>query len=274
MSDKHRKTIGLALGSGGWRGLAHLGILKELQRHHIPIDYIAGCSTGALIGGLYSYFEDTQKIETIVNSLSYRSLYKILLEPAVREGLVKGEKLVKFLEKHVGQAKLEDLKINFHAVTADLFTGQAVILKTGQLSIAIRASSSIPLIFQPVKHQSRHLIDGGAAMPVPVDVVRQMGADIVIAVNLYNHLFPFKREYLKKSKLTLFNVSGISYHMLLYNLAQQNIKSADLLINPQIWEGHFNIFKFRKFINNPETIEVGAQAARKIIPQLKKLLSA
>jgi len=267
---KNRKTIGLALGSGGWRGLAHIGVLKEFNREGIPIDYIAGSSTGALVGGLYSYFRDTNKIEEIVNGLTYRKLYQILLEPGRRLGIIKGGKYTTFLEKTVKGAEIQDLKIKFAAVTTDLFSAKAVEIKRGKLSTAIRASSSIPVVFRPVRRKGKYLIDGGAVAPVPVKTVRKMGADIVVAVNLYNNIFPFHLEYLKKPKLTSWTISRISYHMMLYSLAKENVREADIVINPKIWEGHFDIFS--KFVNNRSTIEDGQEAARQIIPKLKSLL--
>jgi NTE family protein len=265
-----RNTIGLALGSGGWRGLAHLGVIKEFRKEGIPIDYIAGSSAGALIGGLYSYFGETEKIEEIVGGLSYHSLYKILLDPVRRSGIVGGRKYLKFLESYIGDVKIEDLKTKFTAVCTDLFNAKPVMLTTGKLSTAIRASSSIPVVFKPVKIGERYFTDGGNVMPVPVKAARGMGADIVIAVNLYNNIFPFKMEYLKKQKLTSLTISRISYQMMLYTLAHENVKKADFVINPKIWEGHFNLFK--NFVNNQTTVEDGEEAAKKIIPAIKKLL--
>jgi len=265
-----RKLVGLALGSGGWRGLAHLGVIKEFNREGIPIDIIAGCSTGALVGGLYSYFKDTKKIEEIIDGLTYRQLFSILLEPGRRMGLIKGEKYVKFLDRVVNGANIQDLKIRFSAVATDLFDAKAVEIKRGKLSTAIRASSSIPLVFRPVKRKGRYLIDGAGVAPVPVKTAREMGADIVVAVNLYSNIFPFKLEYLKKPKITSLAVSRITYQMMLYSLAKENVKEADVVINPKIWEGHFDIFK--KFVNNRSTIEDGETAAREMIPKLKQLL--
>lgn len=270
MQKKKRKTIGLALGSGGWRGLAHIGVIKEFEKEKIPIDYIAGTSAGALIGGLYSYFQNTEKIEEIIKGLSYKSLYKILLEPERHTGILKGKRVIEFLESYIGETKVEELSIPFRAISADLFNATMVEIKDGKLSTAIRASSSIPLIFKPVRQKGRYLIDGAAVMPIPVSSVKKMGADITIAVNLYNNIFPFKMEYLKKPRLSLLAVSRIGYQMVLYNLALQNIKNADFVINPKIWEGHFNIF--RNFINNKTTIKNGQDAAKKIIPEIKKIL--
>ena len=184
MPENIRKKIGLALGSGGWRGLAHLGVIKEFNKQGVPIDYIAGSSAGALIGGLYSYFNDTEKIEEMINGLNYKSLYNILFDPVRNSGIVGGRKYLKFLESYIGNVKIEDLKTKFAAVCSDLFEAKPVVLTTGKLSFAIRASSSIPVIFKPVKIDGHFLTDGGNVMPVPAQIVREMGADIVVAVNL------------------------------------------------------------------------------------------
>lgn len=270
MSGVRRKTIGLALGSGGWRGLAHLGVIKEFKKEGIPIDYIAGCSAGSLIGGLYSYFGDTDRIEEIVNSLTYRSLFEILLDPVRQAGIIGGAKYLRFLEKYIGNTEIEDLTIKFTAVCTDLIDGKIVELNTGRLSTAIRASSSIPVVFQPVTVGGRTLVDGANVMPIPVQTAREMGADIIVAVNLYENIFPFRMEYLKRQKLTPITVSRIAYQMLLYTLAKNNCREADFVISPKIWEGNFDIFK--KFVNNHATVEDGEEAARQVIPEIKKQL--
>ena len=271
MTEVKRKTIGLALGSGGWRGLAHFGVIKEFEKQGIPIDCIAGSSAGALIGGLYSYFKSTKEIESIIQSFSYRSLYGILFDPARKLGLINGNKYVEFIEKYVGDVKIEDLKIKFTAVCSDLINGDPVGLTEGRLSSAIRASSSIPMVFKPVTVNGRLLVDGGNTMPVPVKMVKEMNPDIIVAVNLYGRMFPFGRAYLKKQELSLVSVTRITYQMLIESLASENIKEAHIVINPKIWEGETNVFK--NFVSNQETtIEDGERAAREVIPAIKKLL--
>jgi NTE family protein len=268
MKALRRKTVGLALGSGGWRGLAHLGVIKELEKEGIPIDFIAGSSAGALIGGLYSFFGGTREIEDINRKLSYRSLYGIILDPVRGPGLIGGRKYLDFLEKRIGDARIEDLKIKFTAVCSDLLEGDAIGIASGKLSTAIRASSSIPLVFKPAIINGRLLVDGGNTMPVPVKIVKEMGADIIVAVNVYNNIFPFKNEFVKGEKLTYMDITKISYQMMLAELARENVKEADFVINPKIVEGNFSLFK--KFVNNPEAIEDGARSARDIIPLLKE----
>lgn len=268
--NTNRKKIGLALGSGGWRGLAHIGVIKTLIKEGIQIDYIAGSSAGALVGGLYSYFGNTAEIEAIVGSLSYRSLYGMLFDPALASGFIDGKKYVRFLEKFIGEIKIEDLNIPFTAVCSDLFSGQSVGITSGKLSEGIRASSSIPILFKPKMINGRFLVDGGNSMPVPTQIVRDMGAEIVIGVNLYGNIFPFKMEYLKKEKVNSAAIIRISYQMMLNSLAKENLKLADVQITPEIFEGNFSIFK--NFVNNQTTVEDGEKAAEKILPALKLLL--
>lgn len=268
----NKKRIGLALGSGGWRGLAHIGVIKTLLKEGINIDYIAGSSAGALVGGLYSYFGNTAEIEAIVGSLSYKALYKMLFDPARVSGLIDGRKYVSFLERFIGDINIEDLNIPFTAVCSDLFNGLPVGITSGKLSEAIRASSSIPILFKPEMINGRFLVDGGNSMPVPTNIVRDMGADIVIGVNLYGNIFPFKMEYLKKEKVTSVAVTRISYQMMLNSLAKENLKQADIQITPEIFEGNFNIFK--NFVNNQTTVEDGQKATEKILPKLEKLISS
>jgi len=267
-----RKTIGLALGSGGWRGLAHIGVIKALVKNKIPIDYIAGCSVGSLVGGLYSAFGNTSKIEDFANNFSSKDLRRLLFDFGSSAGIFKGKRLLNFLEDELKGIRIEDLKIPFAAGCADLITAQSETLDKGSLSFAIRASISIPLIFEPVKYKDSYLIDGGAHAPIPVQIARKMGADVVIGVNLYNNIFPFKKEYLKSGKITKLSTLRIAYQMLLYNLALRDLEAADLTVNPEIWEGSFSIFS--KFVNSEKLVGLGEKATEKIIPDLKKMLSS
>lgn len=251
------KKIGLALGSGGSRGLAHIGVIKCLEDNHIPIDYISGTSAGALIGGFYSAWHDINRIEEMVNNINYKKMVEILIDPLTVTGLIKGEKLTKFLQQNLGNLKIEKLSIPFSAVATDIISGKSHIFNTGDLASAIRSSCSIPVIFSPVKKESEILVDGGASIPVPVSVVKNMGADIVIAVNVYNGLFPNQSP----NVLT-------SMYLMLYHLARANSATADVVIEPSIPE--MNPIDFVKARN---LIDFGYQATLIQIPKIKKLNS-
>jgi len=263
-----RRKVGLALGSGGWRGLAHLGVIKVLEEEGITIDYVAGSSAGALVGGAYCALADAGKLEEIMGGLSYRDLVKALADPYSPTGILRGEKVTRFLRGHLGERRIEELKIPFRAVTTDLRTGEEVILKEGDLNKAIRASMSVPLLFEPVQHEGRYLVDGATVMPVPVKVVREMGAEMVIAVNLYGHTFPvddWKEESLKRMR-----VLKLSYHLVLHELAQRDIEGADLVLEPRVVERGFNIFL--KIVNNNEAIIEGERVMKEKIEEIKKLI--
>ncbi|KKS02123.1 MAG: Phospholipase, patatin family, partial [candidate division WWE3 bacterium GW2011_GWC2_41_23] len=152
------KKVGLALGSGGWRGLAHIGVIKVLEKNGISIDYITGSSVGALIGGLYAYYGSVDELEKIVENIRYRDMINALSDPRAELGLLKGNKFVAFLEGYLKGAKIEDLKIPFKAATTDILTGETVYLEKGNLATAIRASISIPLVLAPVEIEGRKLV--------------------------------------------------------------------------------------------------------------------
>ncbi len=269
---KPRKKVGLALGSGGWRGLAHIGVIKALVQNDIPIDIIAGSSVGAVVGGLYAALGDINKVQGIVSSLKYKTVISVLMDPSRKYGLVKGERLTKFFEKIGGSINIEDLDLKYCAVTTDIVTGETIFLKNGNLAIAMRASSSVPLVLMPVEVDGRKLVDGGTSLPVPVDATREMGADIVIGVNLYGNIFPMKEVFDNGLKFRTAEITRLSYQLLLAKLAQSNIVDADIALNPKIPEGKFDIFF--KFVNNIETIRIGEEAMLERMDELKEMLKA
>ncbi len=262
--EKQRKKIGLALGSGGAKGLAHIGVIKVLEENNIPIDYIAGTSAGALIGGLYAALKDINKIENLARTINHQNVVSIFMDPSLHWGLVRGNKAIQLLEKHIGNIKIEDLTIPFRAVASDIKTGEIVVIKSGKLSTAIRVSGSIPFVFEPFHYQGHYLIDGGASMPVPAEIARGMGADIVIAVNLNNAYF---NSIKIKKRINLVSVLQNSINLLQYQLAKENEKNADVVIIPDVPD----IF-FTKVVKGEKLIAAGKKATEKIIPQLQSLL--
>jgi len=261
MKEK-RKKIGLALGSGGIKGIAHIGVIKVLKENNIPIDYIAGTSAGAIVGGIYARNRDISDAEQLVRGLGYRDLIRIFFDPRLHLGLLRGKNAISFLEKYIGDTKIEDLKIPFRAVASDIQTGKAVVFDKGKLSLAMRASSSVPFIFEPVKYNGHYLIDGGASQPVPVRIVKEMGADIVIAVNLDAAYFSSPLQ-----KVTVVSLLKNSINLLIYNLAKENIKEADIVISPQIPD-----LNWVKIKQGEKLIAAGEEATRQVIPQLRNLL--
>jgi NTE family protein len=188
MSSPTRKTprIGLALGGGGARGLAHIGVLKAMEQESIPIDVISGTSAGAIVGAFYAKERNAAILEEIALGIDWRKMAR-LLDPnllLLDKGLVHGAKVKEFIKSIIGDVKFEDLEIPLAIVAADAETMEEVVIDEGSVLEAVRASISLPVILTPVKRDNRFLIDGGIVNPVPADVVRSMGAEIVIAVNV------------------------------------------------------------------------------------------
>lgn len=184
-SGKKNPTTGLALGSGGARGWAHLGVLKALNERGIQVDAIAGASIGALVGG-FAAADRIRELEALLSGLDLkRVLYLFAGKTLPRSGLVDGRKIVELIRRHVGAINIEELPIPYAAVATDLATGDEIVMDRGDAVLAIRASISIPGVFTPVKVGSQFLVDGGLVNPLPVSCLRTMGCKRVIAVNLH-----------------------------------------------------------------------------------------
>lgn len=262
-----RKKIGLALGSGGPRGLSHIGVIKVLIENNIPIDYISGSSVGAIVGGLYAYFGNIEKLEKYFAKLTYKDMLEIFSDPRFAHGVLKGEKALKFLRKTLGRTRIEKLKTPFVAVATDLESGDVVELNKGDLALAIRASASIPVFFRPAKVGRRYLVDGGNAVPVPVYAVRKMGADIVIAVDL-DDCYVSPKNYMKDiEKASITQVAERAMDIMSYSLAKENTKNADVVIAPDVYD-----VGWQRFVNGGDIIAEGERAARKMLPEILKAL--
>jgi NTE family protein len=261
MTRSNRPKIGLALGSGGARGLAHIGVIKILEKNHIPIDYIAGSSIGAMVGGYYASGLDIGEIEKIASSTNWREMFSILFDPHLKQGLIEGRKVEAFINSHIDGGKFENCKIPFSVVATDLKTGAIVILDKGKLAPAIRASISIPLVFKPVEFGDKMLADGGLSAPIPTEIVRNMGADIVIAVNLDKYCND------ENWKPGWYGIANDSLDILRHHLAILNTKSADIVIEMDLGKEYWY-----EFINGRDKIMAGEEATRRILPQLRKLM--
>jgi len=176
--------IGLALASGGARGSAHAGVLKVLEREGIKVSAVAGTSIGAMVGGAYAAGAPVEWIEREWLNTNLPRMVRNFFPTFPRAGLSSGGELRKYLKSVFGDLRIENLKIPFAAVATDVDTGEAVVLREGPLVDALRASTAIPGIFFPVKWKGRILVDGGLVEPLPVRVCRELGAEIVIAVDI------------------------------------------------------------------------------------------
>ncbi len=257
------KKLGLALGSGGAKGLAHIGVLKVLEQEGIPVSMVAGASIGALVGGLYASWMEVDRIETLARAINWRQAFS-LLDPTLGNGLVRGERVRQFIEEHIGGKQFSELLLPFSTAAVDLRSGDLVVFRQGDVALAIRASTSFPLIFQTVVWQGRLLGDGGLGAPVPVDQVHELGAEVVLAVNLDAKHFANTE---KTGRLSMRRIAESSINTLRTHLAEENCRRADLVIKPQT-----GVVGWEKFLESGDLIEVGVQAGRKILPQLEALL--
>ena len=178
------KKIGLALGSGSARGLAHIGVIKVLEENHIPISIIAGTSMGSLIGALHASGLTGTEMEEIACNTNLKTTSRLFMPTPSVQGLIDGNRISDFLVSLMGNRSFSSLKMPFAAVAADIERAEEVVITEGPLIKAIRASISIPGIFTPAMLKGRALVDGGLMNPVPVDVLKHLGADYIIAVDV------------------------------------------------------------------------------------------
>lgn len=266
------KKLGIALGSGGGRGMFHLGVLKCLSDHNLKPDIVAGSSIGSFIGALWAA---TENIDTMLERLEDDKILaaKALFDPAfLLGGLIKGEAMKKVLKEVIGTEDFEDLEVPFAAVACDLKTGQSIALKEGDLCDSVRASMSIPGTFKPVKINEMLLADGGISNPVPDNVVKEMGAEVVIAVNLDFRV----NKILKDNDLA--RIDKVVYRMLnimRHYLADYSMKEADIILNPAIDDdGMISLDFIFKEDKKKALIKLGYQMMEERIEELKEKLSS
>ncbi len=194
------KKIGLALGSGAARGLAHIGVLTSLQERKVRLDHIAGSSIGALVGACFAKEGNIEPVKKLVLDTDWRKLVELVdLNLAfLFKGFVQGDKVKELLRALLGDVYFKDLKIPLSVVATDINSGEAVIIKEGSVLDAVRASISMPAIFMPCKRNGSFLIDGGIVSPLPVTEVRDMGSEFIIASNVIQSLSN-KRAFSDKS---------------------------------------------------------------------------
>jgi NTE family protein len=241
-----RPKIGLALGAGAARGIAHLGVLRTLEKYKLPVDFIAGSSMGALVGALYACGIDVNFLIKFANELRTKSWVDLCMP---RTGLISGKKVETMLQMLTRNRTFDQLKIPFAAVTTDIERGEAVVIKEGNVAAAVRASISIPVIFKPVRMDGRLLVDGGVVDRVPVSVVREMGADMVIAVDV-NRYAEFQ---------PVVNIVDVMFQTL--DIMERKILSAmvldtEILIRPKV--GHISPAHFHRV---DELVQAGEEAA-------------
>lgn len=253
-----RPKIGLALGSGGARGFAHVGVIKVLLEAGIPIDYIAGSSMGSIIGTLYGAGKDIDRLY-MISKLFRRKYYLDFTFPKM--GFIAGKRVKELIRLFTYGKNLEELDIPVSVVATDLKTGEKVIFNKGPIDQAVRASISIPGIFVPEKIEGRLLVDGGVVDRVPVSVVREMGADITIGVDVSG--------LNRNSEITsIYDVIMQSIDILQLEVIQNREIASDIMIRPPVEK-----YSSRAFTNIDEIIATGEEEGRKYIEKIAQLMN-
>lgn len=257
MVEKHYPRIILALGGGGARGFAHIGLLQVFQENGIILDGIVGTSMGALVGSTYAVRTDIYYLGRLVEYLGWEDLIDIKFP---RLGLVNGAKVQALIDLLTKGKNFKDTFLRFWAVATDLHSGEAVVFKEGPLAPAIRASISIPGVFTPVELNGKTLVDGAIVAGVPVNIAKMMGGDLTIGVNVgFDHT--------QHSVNNLFDVMSKVMDIMGNRLDSAQLPAADLVVIPKL--GNIGTMDFGRA---NECIEIGRKAAEEAISQIQDLI--
>ncbi len=279
MSVFHKPRLGIALSGGGARGLVHIGVLKALENAGIPIDYLSGTSMGGVIAAGYAAGMSPEDLEQVAREMGKtRNLIRLADPVLPSRGVFRGNNLEAFFDKHMQGKTFADLKIPLTLVAVDLNSSQEIHLCQGLVAEALRATVSVPGLLNPVETDGQRLVDGGLLNNIPVDVVRQMGADVILAVDTRGsgkkesfseaitgmHVFP-------KSMVGMLATLGDSLDLMLNQLADYKLKEAqpDFIIRPEIPNEVTVVTGFNRAL---ELITSGEQASQSIMPDLQASL--
>lgn len=252
--------IALALGGGGFKGFAHIGVLKVLEENQIPIDIITGTSAGSVVGSLYA---SGMSIDELENQAKKFSPLKIIdLSLSGNGGYIKGEKIQRLINQAVHFKSIEEFPYSFAAVATEKSTDHAVIFKQGNPGLVVRASSSIPFIFQPTLIDGKYYIDGGLSSPVPVRAAKELGADIVIAIDIS------AGAQGQDNQVNTINDIEQTLEMVDQKALNKELQQADIIIRPKLE----NISVISGILNIEEAIKAGENATKKMLPTIKLLL--
>lgn len=258
---KKPPRIGLALGGGAARGFAHVGVIQVLEEAGIKPDVVTGTSAGSLVAALYASGKTGVQLQQVADSMEEAAFADWML-PIFNRGMLRGEALARYVNQQVGNRLIESMPLPLGIVATDLNSGQGVLFQRGDTGTAVRASSAVPSVFQPVSISGRDYVDGGLVSPVPVRYARQMGAELVIAVDI--------------SSAPEGNPAGDSLQILLQTFAIMGksinsfeLKEADVVVRPALLGVSSADFGARK-----RSIEAGRQAMLQVLPQLRLAIAS
>jgi NTE family protein len=250
--------IALVLGGGAARGFAHVGVIKALEAQGIIPDIVVGTSAGSVVGALYAAGYSGFDLQQLSMQMDESQVSDWSIP---NRGVIKGEALQEFINKAVNQLTLEKMKVTFAVVATDLRNGEMIVFRTGNTGMAVRASSSVPGIFQPVSINGHEYVDGGLVSPVPVRVARSLGADFIIAVDISDKPQNNKTETSTEIMLQTFNIMG-------QTISRSELLDADVVIRPVTPGISSTDFKGRHI-----AVLEGEKAVAAILPELKEKLA-
>lgn len=250
--------IALVLGAGASKGFAHIGVLKILEMEKVPISMIVGTSAGSFVGSLYAYGYDAYALQTMAMSLERSDIAELTLPD---NGFVKGERLRDFINGKIRNTPIEKLKIPFSSVATNFRTGEKIVFNSGNTGMAVQASCSVPGVFQPARFSGTSFVDGGLLDPLAIDVARQNGADIVIAVDISSGINNGTPTSTLETILKSFEI--------MYNrISRFTIGQADVVIKPNV-----GFIGPADFDRRHEAILEGEKAALAAMPRIKEVLA-
>ncbi|HEX9390979.1 MAG TPA: patatin-like phospholipase family protein [Usitatibacteraceae bacterium] len=257
----------LALSGGSARGFAHIGVLRVLDEAGLKPDLVVGTSAGSIVGSLYASGLSVQQVEAAVRAMD-RALFNDVVLPGLiilpgENGLIRGDKMMRFIDARLMTRHIEDFPIRFAAVATDMKSGEPMVFNSGHAALAVRASSSVPGVFTPVDINGRLYGDGQIVSPMPVSIAKQLGAPVVIAVDV---VYPPEQSLLSNPVYVLFQAITISA----YRLKESERPLAALVIRPELkpTSGQFS------FSDIDWAIQAGEEEARKLLPEIRAAIAA
>lgn len=257
--------LGIALGGGGAKGFAHIGVLKTLSKAGYDFDVVTGTSIGALVGAVYAA-SNLDKLEEITSKFKNLDIPFLLTPTISKQGLFSGKKIETLLKEVVNQSRIEDLPKTFAAVCVDLNKPEIITIHSGELVKAVRASIAIPGIFTPVINGNQMLVDGGVLEPVPIEAAKMLGAEFIVAVDLLSKSSNMKKNT-ESNLVDIIQKTSITTQQCLTSF-RMKFSPPNILIEPEV--GNIGVLDFK---NGSKIVKEGEKAAKKVLPQLAELLN-
>ncbi len=252
--------LGLALGGGAARGFAHIGVLQVLEEEGIKPSLVVGTSAGSVVASFYASGKTGQQLQWLADTMD-ETQFTDWANPFSGRGILRGEALGKYINSQLNGMKIEDMKLPLGIVATDLRTGDGILFRRGDVATAVRASSAVPSVFEPVQIAGKDFVDGGLVSPVPVRYARQMGADLVLAVDISSRPEDAKTTDMLKVLLQTFSIMGKS-------ISQLELVQAEVVVRPVMPDVGSAEFAARK-----KSIEAGRAAMKLALPALKAALA-